>query len=431
MSVELITLLTLIGGFLVLAAVFKLPAAFATAGSAILGLLVSGNVKVPYHLVEGAFGYFDAILIIAVAMVFMKALEDSGILEEIAQRMYVSFGDKPVPLTFISMFLVMLPGMLTGSSTAAALTTGKFVIPVLISAGIPKIRAAGLVAVGSVLGMVAPPVNIPAMIIGAGVDMPYIGIDMPLLMLTIPLAIFISIWAVAKCEKSQPVSEPTGYHQDRTDDKDRISGFVVYIPIIAVLALMIIFRIFSGVITDPGIPLIFVAGTVLTVLCGNKFNMWKALVDGIKRALPTMGVLVGAGMFVQVMTLSGVRGLLVVSALDLPTQYIFITAIIIVPLFGAISAFASSSVMGVPIVLALLGHGEIVTASAITVMASLGDLIPPIALVPTIVTESLEQGPEFRKQLLRECIFPGLVVLLWSFLFLWQAPIVSSLLGLS
>ncbi len=46
---------------------------------------------------------------------------------------------------------------------------------------------------GAIYGMIAPPVNIPAMIIGGGIDMPYVGFALPLLVCTVPLAIFSAL----------------------------------------------------------------------------------------------------------------------------------------------------------------------------------------------------------------------------------------------
>jgi GntP family gluconate:H+ symporter len=42
--------------------------------------------------------------------------------------------------------------------------------------------------------MIAPPVNILVMIMGGGVDMPYVGLTLPLLIIVVPLAIIISLW---------------------------------------------------------------------------------------------------------------------------------------------------------------------------------------------------------------------------------------------
>lgn len=425
LSMELITLLAMIGSFLILVAVLKFPAGLATTGAAILGLIVSGNIGNVRHLVEGTFGYFDVMLIIAVAMVFMNALEKSGILKEISTRMVRRFGGKILPLTLVSMFLVMVPGMLTGSSTAAALTTGRFMLPVLIGAGFSRTKAAAMVAIGSLLGMVAPPVNVPVMLIGSGIDMPYVGFDIPLLILTVPLAILLSFW-FAFSVKGPALENAVSGEQGASE----IPGFKVYIPLLVVLGLMVLSRIPMGVHIDLGIPLMFAVGTVSALFCGKRIRIWDTIVGGVGSTLPVMGILVGAGVFVQVMTLAGVRGLIVTTALDIPSSWLILVAAISMPLFGAISVYASSTVMGVPIVLALLGNNEIMTAAALSLMAGIGDLLPPIAIVPTLVTQAIDASPEFRRATIKQCVVPGAICLLWGFVVLYFAVPIGRLIGL-
>jgi len=421
----------MIGTFLLLVTLLKLPAALATAGGAWVGLVASGNAGGLHHLVEGAFGYFDVLLIIAMAMVFMATLEKAGILEEISTRITRRLGHRPVLLALASMLLVMAPGMLTGSSTAAAMTTGRFVLPVLIEAGISPARAGAFVALGSVLGMVAPPVNVPVMIIGSGIDMPYVGFDLPLLLLTVPCAVAVSVWAAVGARQSASQSASQSAKQQGSQPIDpgrRLRGVRVYIPIAAVLVMMFAVRLSNGSIPDPGIPFMFAVGAVLAMLCGRPVKPWNTIVDGIGMAMPVMGVLVGAGMFVQVMTVTGVRGLLVTSALDIPRAWVFVAAALTLPLFGAISAYASSSVMGVPILLALLGNNEVVTAAALSMLAAMGDLLPPIAIVPSLITQSTGGGLASRSALLGQAARPAICMALWAFVLLRWAPVIGRLL---
>ena len=72
-----------------------------------------------------------------------------------------------------------------------------------------------------------------------------------------------------------------------------------------------------------------------------------------------MGILIGVGMFIQIMTLNGVRGFFVVSVLALPAWLVYAGIATSMPLFGAVSAFGSATVLGVPFLLALLGNDEI------------------------------------------------------------------------
>lgn len=432
---QMITFVCMIGTFLLLAAVLRQPAALATASAAVVGLLVSGSLNQPHHLVEGAFGYFDVLLIIVSAMVFMSALESAGILEEISIRMTRSLGGRPLLLSLASMFLVMAPGMLTGSSTAAAMTTGRFVLPVLVEAGVPLAKAGAFVAIGSVIGMVAPPVNVPVMIIGSGIDMPYVGFDLPLLLIAVPAALAASLWiagsirpGAAAATAASGARDGRGGHTSKRSERERIPGAKVYAPIVLLLAMMFGTRIAGRAVPDPGIPFMFAACAVLAMFCGRPVRPWAAVRHGVDLALPVMGVLVGAGMFVQVMTATGVRGLLVTSALDIPRSWVFIVALMALPVFGAISAYASSSVMGVPILLALLGNNEVVTAAALSLLAALGDLLPPIALVPSLIAQSAQDGKNVRGAILRQLMMPGALLALWGFVVLRWAPAIGKLL---
>jgi len=107
-----------------------------------------------------------------------------------------------------------------------------------------------------------------------------------------------------------------------------------------------------------------------------------------------------------------------------------LVAALAMPLFGAISVYASSSVMGIPIVLALLGNNEIVTAAALSMLAALGDLLPPIAIVPTLVTQGLDSSRAFRRETIKACLVPGALMLLWALVVLINAARIGRILGL-
>ena len=127
----------MVGVFIVLAVPLNLPMGPAIALSALAGALADGRGFALRHLVEGAFGFFDIILIIASAMIFMKVLQESGILDSLVAALLRTFYRNKVLLLLAVMFLVMFPGMITGSSLAAVLSTGPLVAPVLMKLGLP------------------------------------------------------------------------------------------------------------------------------------------------------------------------------------------------------------------------------------------------------------------------------------------------------
>ena len=76
--------LGMIGAFLALALGFRIPLGVSLALAALAGALLGGQGFAVRHLVEGAFGFFDIILLIAAAMIFMRVLQESGLLEACA-----------------------------------------------------------------------------------------------------------------------------------------------------------------------------------------------------------------------------------------------------------------------------------------------------------------------------------------------------------
>jgi len=409
--------------FALLAMILKLPIGVSLAFSALAGCLLGGEGIGLRHLVEGSFGYFDTILIIVTAMIFMKVLQASGILDTITSLLLRTFYKKKSALLLTAMFLVMFPGMITGSSTTAVLSTGALVAPVLMKMGLSKVKTAALIAMGGILGMIAPPVNILVMIMGAGVDMPYVGLTIPLLIIVIPLAIVISLWLgykdikIIEYEKMRAVLPPS-YHKQY--------GFRLYLPLIVVLVLMLGQSVLPKIMPDIGIPAIFLVGSLIGLGCGRPFNFFKATQKAIKESTPILCILVGVGMFIQIMTLTGARGWIVISFLSLPSIFLYLGIATSMPLFGAVSAFGSASILGVPFILALVEKNAIITSSALSAVAGLGDLMPPTALAGIFAAQVVGEPNYFK--VIRHCLMPALFELVMGVGVLVFTPLLDKLI---
>ena len=191
---EMWPLLAMVVAFVIGTFALKLPVSISLVIASVVGAAVGGQGFPLRHLVEGTLGYLDTLLIIATAMVFMRMIQASGLLDTVAHGMTARFHHRPATLLVLMMLFAMSAGMITGSSTAAVLTTGAIVAPVFMALGISRNKTGAIIAMAGILGMIAPPVNIPVMIIGGGVDMPYIGFTLPLLVLTVPLAVVIVLF---------------------------------------------------------------------------------------------------------------------------------------------------------------------------------------------------------------------------------------------
>ena len=412
MSIELMVFIAMIAVFLVGCFAFKLPVSVAMVLSAIVGGLVGGQGFALRHLVEGMFSYVDTILVIATAMIFMKVVEASGALDAISSLIIERFHKVPALMLSMIMLIIMFPGMITGSSTASVLSAGSIMAPVLMMMGVPMLETASILAMGGVLGMIAPPTNIPAMIIGAGIDIPYSGFGLPLALLTFPLAfVFVQMFAYKYVKKMNYLEV-----KEKLNTASRKEfGFRIYLPLIVAIALMIMNKAVPA-IPDIGMPLVFLIASVVGCFTGYKLNFLKVSKDSVNAVLPVMGILMGVGMFIQIMTLTGVRGFIVTSCLGLPEWGRYIAMSISMPLFGAVSSFGSASVLGVPFLLSFLAKDGIIVAAALSLIAALGDMMPPTALAGIFAAQVV--GMENYTPVLKKCALACLMIIIWAVLFI-------------
>lgn len=413
MQIQLLIFLVMVIVFALGCFKFKLPVGISMMMAAIAGAIAGGYGIPIRHLVEGTFGYLDTILVIATAMIFMKSIQKSGALDAISTLLIEKFHHRPVVLLVFLTLVVMFPGMITGSTTASVITAGSLVTPVLLAMGIPKVETATIIAIAGLLGMIAPPVNVPVMIIGGGVDMPYSGFGLPLALMTFPPAILSAIYLGRKYVKDFKIEDLKG----KIDFELRKElGLKVYIPILVLIVLLISVKAFPTTMPNLGLPLIFLLSTLFSLFTGRKINIFKVSNEAVKDAMPVMAILMGVGMFIQIMTLTGVRGFIVVNCLSLPPVLLYVAIAITIPLFGAVSAYGAASVLGVPFLLALLSKDQIITAAALSLIASLGDLMPPTALAGLFAAKIV--GVENYVKVLKKCMVPAAMILTIGLVFI-------------
>ncbi len=353
----------------------------------------------------------------------MKVLEESGLLDSLVAAILKAFHRRKVALLLTVMLLLMFPGMITGSSLAAVVSTGPLIAPVLMKLGLSRLRTGAFVAMGAVLGMIAPPVNILVMIMGAGVDMPYTGLTVPLLLTTVPVAIAVALGLglgqvrVVSAEEMRSLLPPL---------RSRRRGVILYLPILLVLALMVLQNLDVPFFPSLGLPAIFVFGSLAGMVCGRRFNVLRATQAAVAQAVPILSILAGVGMFIQIMTLTGGRGWLVTSFLSLPAALVYVAVAAGLPLFGGVSAYGSASVLGVPFLLALAGNNAIIIASALSAIVGIGDLMPPAAMAARFSSQVVGEPNVFK--VLRRCLWPASLLLLAGIGMLLAAPFLDKIM---
>lgn len=399
MSTEFLTLICMLAMFAASVFFLKMPPGVSLMFAAITGAFVGGEGLPVRHLVEGGFGFLEAILIISTAMIFMRTMEATGALAGISRKLLLLFYKRPTLLIVAITFFVMFPGMLTGLASTCILTTGALVAPILLRLGMPRLAAGGLIAMASVFGEVAPPISIPVMIIGGGVDMPYIGFGVPLLIASFPAAIFVALYFRFRYLPKYDIEEIKSFYTEA--EGKNTGGFLMYFPIIFVILYMVAEIRFHEFIPHLGVPLIFVVGSAMGLLSKKGIKFFELSRDALRSAMPVLAILVGVGMFLQILALTGVRGWLAVTALNLPESLRYFAAGIM-PFMG--SAYASASVIGVPLVYVFIGKSVLMVTAALVLMAALGDMMPPPSLLCAYAGQIIDEKNHFR--ILKLCLIP-------------------------
>jgi CitMHS family citrate-Mg2+:H+ or citrate-Ca2+:H+ symporter len=397
--------------------------------AAALGGAIAGGEGLPSrHIAEGAMTYLDINLIFITATLFMNVLKESGGVAFAVRGILVRFHSSRVVLLVLLTALLLLPGALTGAGSVTVLITGGMVAVVLRTMGVSSVRAAAIVFVVAGMSAAAPPVSLWAMITAAGVNMPYVGFFWPLLIpcvLASLVAAFLLGWRgpdvdleAALAELPQP---PEGMGWVRL-----VLPFVVFVALIAVG------RTWPHETPVIGLPLMFLcaAATALAV-SPVRLDVLRISRDTVAQLLPLVGTLTCVGVLVQIMTLTGVRGLLAVTAVTLPVAAVFATLFLVLPVSEAVLMWGAAPVLGVPLVLLFntIGLDPIVALAGMSVIWPLGDALPPTAVIGRLTVDVVGYRESYAR-FLRACAIPALIVVVIGTLMVVFSTSLSFLTGL-
>lgn len=387
----------------------KVPVAVLLVVAAIAGAFLGGYSVPPLrHYLEGSMLFLNLMLTVAAGMLFMSILKANGALGLLTREIVMGFYWSPSILLILIMVLIMLPAMLTGSAPASVLSTGVLVLPILLEIGITKDDSAAIIALGSLFGMVAPPVNVPAMLIGTGVYMPYEGFGLPLILMTLPLAI-ISVLLIGRGSVSRIDKEKV---LAAIDYDPNVTGFLPQFPLVFLIGYMIIKSYYPQI--DPGTPLVFCMGIIVALLCSKKkFNLWQVSVDAMGQSIEVIALFAAVGMMIQIMGLTGARGATVLGALGLKGPMLYVSIAVVSPIVaGLLMPFGAAGVLGIPLIMAFTNKNAIWVTSALTLIMCVGALLPPTSVSGLFAARAV--GIENQGKMLKKCIIPAILSLVLS-----------------
>ena len=413
----------------------KFPAGIVMAMASAVGMLVSGLGFDIRHLVEGSFYFLNLMMMIATAILFITVLEMSGSFDELTRFMIVKLQRYPSILLCLLMLLVMLPAMLTGSAPVSMLSTGVLVAPILLKLGLPKIQAAAVLAMGGLLGQSAPPVNVMIMIIATSVFMPYEGFDLPLALLCFPMAVFSVLYLGRRYVNRETVSAVVSEleaerRKNPIGTSDAVASLKAFIPLIVLLLIMFAPRMWPTTVPDFGSPFAFVVATIVALFTGSKrVDFVATSKKALKKALGVLGLFVGIGMLVQILSYTGLRGVIAVGSMAVPDKLLYPYVGITAPLIGGpLVPFGASAVVGPPFVLSFTDKNAVIIASAVSMFLSLGCLMPPTALSGLLGARIVGVENKYA-QVFRACLLPVVLVFTEAILFMIYANPIGRALG--
>lgn len=365
----------------------KLSVELSMLSSAVAGGIAGSFVKTPpigqlvRHLVEGSFTYVDVMLVFTTATIFMALISESGGVNYVVHGIIKYFYNKRIIVLILLMFIVLIPGALTGAGSVSLLVVGAPVALALGYLGIPKKRAAAILFIVAGLSAAAPPVNIWAMILSAGTAIPYVGFELPLGIPVLILGTFTVLFLGWKKEGAMDLEQIL---KDMPEVPAKMSWWRVLLPFLVFFGLVITSRIWPFGMPILGLPLEFSAGAVTALLVSpKKINILVLSRKTVKRLLPLLATMAIVGALQQIMTATGVRGLLSYAVISTPIVLLFISLIVIIPVSEGVLTYGGAAIVGIPLIWFLdsIGLHATVAIAGLSLLWPLGDGLPPTALI--------------------------------------------------
>jgi len=365
----------------------KLSVELSMLSAAVAGGLAGALIKtppidqLPRHLIEGSFTYLDVILVFSTATIFMAIISESGGVNYVVRVTIKYLYNRRIIALLVLMVIILIPGALTGAGSVSLLVVGAPIALALGYLGIPRRKVAAILFIVAGLSAAAPPVNIWAMITCAGTAIPYVGFELPLGIPVLILGTFTVLTLGWKKEGDMNLERAL---EEMPKVPEKMSWWRILLPFLIFFGLVIAYRIWPFSVPIMGLPLEFaIAGVVALLLSPTKINILRLSRETMKRLLPLLATMIVVGMLQQIMTTTGVRGMLSFAVVSTPLIALFISLAVVIPLSEGVLTYGAAAVFGIPLVWFLdsIGLHATVAISGLSLLWPLGDGLPPTALI--------------------------------------------------
>jgi len=365
----------------------KLSVELSIFAAALAGGIAGAFVKtppiadLPRQLIEGSFPYLDVMLLFSTATIFMAIISESGGGNYVVRGTIRLFHNKRLIALFILMIIVLIPGALTGAGSVSLLVVGAPVAMALKLLGISQKRVAAMMFIWAGLSAAAPPVNIWAMILCAGTAIPYVGFEftlgIPVLLLG-TFTLFVLGW------KKEAAADVQTALRNMPEAPKGMTWWRVILPFLVFFGLIVASRVWPFALPIFGLPLEFVIAAVVALLVSpHKIKILTLSRDTMKRLLPLLATMIVVGMLQQIMTATGVRGLLSFVVISTPLILLYVLLAVIIPFSEGVLTYGAAAILGIPLVWFFdsIGLHATVAIAGLSLLWPLGDGLPPTALI--------------------------------------------------
>jgi TRAP-type C4-dicarboxylate transport system permease large subunit len=338
-------------------------------------------VELPRHIVEGTFTYLDVMLLFTTATIFMAVVSESGGVTYVVRATMKVFGRARFLTLMVLMIIVLIPGALTGAGSVSLLVVGAPVALALRQMQISERRAAAILFVIAGLSAAAPPVNIWAMMLCAGTAIPYVGFELPL---GIPVLILGTFTVLTRGLKRDKTPAAEGPAPALPEAPAGMSWWRVTIPFAVFFGLVAAYRVWPFKMPILGLALEFVIAGLAAWLCSPKrIDILVLSRDTVRRLLPLLATTAVVGALQQIMTATGVRGLLSFAVISIPLTILFISLAVIIPVSEGVLTYGAAAILGIPLIWFFdsIGLHATVCIAGLSLLWPLGDGLPPTALI--------------------------------------------------
>jgi CitMHS family citrate-Mg2+:H+ or citrate-Ca2+:H+ symporter len=385
MTIQILTILAVMVASYIAAKVAKLSVEIGIFAAALGGGLAGAFLGTPplgelgRHLVEGSITYLDVMLLFFTATFFMTIVNESGGVVYAVRATLRAFGRKRILVLLALMIIVLIPGALTGAGSVSLLVVGAPVAMALGRLGIPPKRVAAILFIIAGLSAAAPPVNIWAMILCAGTAIPYVGFEFTLGIPVLILGTFTMLVLGGKKDPgvaAGPVELP--------EPPPGMTWWRVLVPFLVFFGLVAAYRIWPFTTPIFGLALEFALASLAAILCSPKRIAFLRLArETVKRLLPLLATTVVVGMLQQIMTATGVRGLVSFAVISTPLILLFFLLPVIIPFSEGVLTYGAAAIIGIPLIWFLdsIGFHATVVIAGLSLLWPLGDGLPPTALI--------------------------------------------------